>query len=59
MAIDGVPGTAAPISLNFLDAVGSKTGKLLPTGRVTDMSHPLPPACRLLCRGGPYGYFEV
>ncbi len=36
LAIDGVPGTGAPISLNFLDAVGSKTGKLLPTGRVRD-----------------------
>jgi len=36
LAIDGVPGTGAPISLNFLDAVGSKTGKLLPTGHVRD-----------------------
>lgn len=31
-AIDGVDGTAAPIKLSFLDAVGSKTGKLLPSG---------------------------
>ncbi len=31
--IDGVPGTAAPIKLSFLDATGSKTGKLLPTMR--------------------------
>lgn len=31
-AIDGVAGTAAPIRLSFLDAVGSKTGALLPTG---------------------------
>jgi 4-oxalomesaconate tautomerase len=31
-SIDGVPGTAAPIKLTFLDAVGSKTGALLPTG---------------------------
>jgi 2-methylaconitate cis-trans-isomerase PrpF len=36
-AIDGVPGTAAPISLDFLNAVGSKTGKLLPTGRARDV----------------------
>jgi len=36
MAIDGVPGTGAPIILNFVDAVGSKTGKLLPTGHVLD-----------------------
>jgi 2-methylaconitate cis-trans-isomerase PrpF len=33
-AIDGVPGTAAPIRLSFLDAAGSKTGRLLPTGKV-------------------------
>jgi len=36
VAIDGVPGTGAPIALNFLEAVGSKTGKLLPTGKVRD-----------------------
>lgn len=30
--IDGVPGTAAPVKLGFLDAAGSKTGMLLPTG---------------------------
>ena len=35
-AIDGVPGTAAPILLSFLDAAGSKTGRLLPTGAVRD-----------------------
>jgi 4-oxalomesaconate tautomerase len=34
--IDGVPGTAAPIYLNFMDVVGSKTGALLPTGNVVD-----------------------
>ena len=31
-AIDGVPGTAAPIILNFRDAIGSKSGALFPTG---------------------------
>lgn len=35
-AIDGVPGTAAPIYLNFMDVVGSTTGALLPTGHLTD-----------------------
>ena len=30
--IDGVPGTAAPVYLAFTDAVGAKTGRLLPTG---------------------------
>src|SRR6266850_558346 len=36
-AIDGVPGTAAPIHLAFLDAAGAKTGKLFPTGNPRDM----------------------
>ena len=34
--IDGVPGTAAPIALEFLDVAGSSSGSLLPTGSVTD-----------------------
>ena len=36
-AIAGVPGTAAPIKLSFLDPMGSVTGKLLPTGNASDM----------------------
>jgi len=36
-AIDGVPGTAAPIHLAFLDAAGAKTGKLFPSGKPTDI----------------------
>lgn len=35
-AIDGVPGTAAPVMLNFRDVVGSKTGALLPTGKASE-----------------------
>ena len=35
-AIDGVPGTAAPIVLNFMDVVGSKTGALLATGKARE-----------------------
>jgi 4-oxalomesaconate tautomerase len=35
--IDGVPGTAAPIILNFMDVVGSISGKMLPTGKVRDV----------------------
>jgi len=31
-AIDGVPGTAAPVHLAFLEAVGAKTGVMLPSG---------------------------
>ncbi len=37
VAIDGVPGTAAPVHLAFLDATGSKTGELLPTGAASDL----------------------
>lgn len=35
-SIDGVPGSGAKIRLRFLDPGGSVTGKLLPTGNVTD-----------------------
>ncbi len=34
--IDGVPGTAAPIVINFLDTAGSVCSGLLPTGHVRD-----------------------
>jgi len=36
VAIDGVPGTAAPVALKFMDVVGSATGKFLPTGNLRD-----------------------
>jgi 4-oxalomesaconate tautomerase len=35
-AISGVPGTAAPIRLDFEDVAGSSCGALLPTGRMVD-----------------------
>lgn len=35
--ISGVPGAGSAIKLGFLGAVGSKTGKLLPTGQVIDV----------------------
>ncbi|VXB97457.1 4-oxalomesaconate tautomerase [Massilia sp. 9I] len=34
--IDGVPGTSAPIKINFLDTEGSVCSSLLPTGKVRD-----------------------
>jgi 4-oxalomesaconate tautomerase len=34
--IDGVPGSAAPVLLDFQDIAGSSCGALLPTGRVRD-----------------------
>jgi 2-methylaconitate cis-trans-isomerase PrpF len=36
-SIAGVPGTAAPVGLNFTSAIGSVTGKLLPTGKPLDV----------------------
>jgi 2-methylaconitate cis-trans-isomerase PrpF len=36
-AIDGVAGTAAAVRLDFADPGGAKTGRLLPTGRATDL----------------------
>ncbi|MGS4947366.1 4-oxalomesaconate tautomerase [Meridianimarinicoccus sp. RP-17] len=35
-AIAGVPGTAAPIALDFMGVVGSSTGVFLPTGNLRD-----------------------
>jgi len=35
-AIAGVPGTAAPLRLNFMDVAGSTCGSLLPTGNPVD-----------------------
>jgi 4-oxalomesaconate tautomerase len=34
--IDGVPGTAAPINIDFLDIAGGSCGALLPTGNARD-----------------------
>lgn len=36
-SIDGVPGTAAPIDLNFMKVVGSRTGAMFPTGAPKDI----------------------
>jgi len=35
-SIDGVPGTAAPVMIDFADVAGSNCGALLPTGNVID-----------------------
>jgi 4-oxalomesaconate tautomerase len=35
--IDGVPGTHAPININFEDVAGSSCGALLPTGNAVDV----------------------
>jgi len=36
-AVHGVPGTGAPIALDFSQTAGGTTGALLPTGRVLDV----------------------
>ena len=43
--IDGVPGTAAPILLNFMEVIGSKTGGLFPTGRRKELIEGLEVSC--------------
>ena len=35
--IDGVPGTAAPVALQFRETVGGVTGAFLPTGNLVDV----------------------
>ena len=35
-AIDGVPGTAAPVGLQFMDTIGGATGAFLPTDNLVD-----------------------
>lgn len=34
--VDGVPGTAAPVELLFMDVVGGATGRMFPTGQRVD-----------------------
>ena len=43
--VDGVSGLSAPIYLNFMDVVGSKTGALLPTGNVIDTINGIDVTC--------------
>ena len=60
-AIDGVPGTAAPVKLNFKSAIGSVTGKLLPTGKPLDVIDGVEVSCvdvampRVLMRAEQFG----
>lgn len=43
--IDGVPGTAAAIPIDFLDVAGSSCGALLPTGQVVDLVEGIEVTC--------------
>ena len=49
--IDGVPGTAAPLPLEFRDTAGSSCGALLPTGQAVDEIDGV--ACTLIDNGMP------
>jgi 2-methylaconitate cis-trans-isomerase PrpF len=60
-AIDGVPGTAAPVYLAFTEAVGAKTGRLLPTGTPQEVIDGIPVSLIdgatpvMIVRGEPFG----
>jgi len=60
-SIDGVPGTAAPVGINFKSAIGSITGKLLPTGRALNVIDGVDVSCvdvampMILMRAGQFG----
>lgn len=41
----GVPGTGAPITLDFADTAGSSTGALFPTGNLTDVINGVTATC--------------
>ena len=43
--IDGVPGSAAPVEMNFMDVAGSSTGAFLPTGNVIDQVQGIDVTC--------------
>ena len=51
MAIDGVPGTAAPVRLMFDNIAGSMCGTLLPTGQPVNLIDGI--ACTLIDNGMP------
>jgi 4-oxalomesaconate tautomerase len=55
--IDGVPGTAAPIPLEFRDTAGSSCGALLPTGHTVDVIDGV--ACTLIDNGMPCIVFKA
>jgi 4-oxalomesaconate tautomerase len=55
--IDGVPGTHAPIPLEFRDTAGSSCGALLPTGNVVDTIEGV--RCTLIDNGMPCIVFKA
>ena len=55
--IDGVPGSHAPVPLEFRDTAGSSCGALLPTGNVVDEIEGVP--CTLIDNGMPCIVFKA
>ena len=55
--IDGVPGTHAPVPLEFRDTAGSSCGALLPTGNAADEIEGV--ACTLIDNGMPCVVFKA
>lgn len=55
--IDGVPGSHAPIPLEFRDTAGSSCGALLPTGNASDMLEGV--ECTLIDNGMPCVVFRA
>jgi len=55
--IDGVPGAAAPLPLEFRDTAGSSCGALLPTGNVVDEIDGV--RCTLIDNGMPCIVFKA
>ncbi len=55
--IDGVPGTHAPIAIEFRDTAGSSCGALLPTGNPVDQIEGV--ACTLIDNGMPCVVFRA
>jgi len=55
--IDGVPGSAAPVPLEFRDTAGSSCGALLPTGNAVDTIDGV--ACTLIDNGMPCVVFRA
>ena len=55
--IDGVPGTHAPVPLEFRDTAGSSCGALLPTGNAADVIEGV--RCTLIDNGMPCIVFKA
>ena len=55
--IDGVPGSHAPVPLEFRDTAGSSCGALLPTGNAADMIEGV--RCTLIDNGMPCVVFRA